>query len=145
MELAVLIADGVDGAAYIEHYARIVREHAVRRRYISAGQQVAELAWNRGKALEEVKHVAEAAVLGAASDTISRRAVLSPAASTADLFEYLGRTRESGLAGVATGLSDLNRMTLGLSTELYLLLRQGPAKRHWQGRSRCTLPSSTVR
>jgi len=47
--------------------------------------------------------------------------VLSPAASTADLFEYLGRTRESGLAGVATGLSDLNRMTLGLSTGLYLL------------------------
>jgi replicative DNA helicase len=34
-------------AAHIDHYARIVLEHAVRRRYISAGQQVAELAWNR--------------------------------------------------------------------------------------------------
>ena len=65
-------------AAYIEYYARIVLEHAVRRRYIGAGQQVAELAWNRRKDLEEVKHLAEAAVLGASSDTLSRRAVLSP-------------------------------------------------------------------
>jgi hypothetical protein len=28
-------------------YARIVLEHAVRRRYIDAAQQVAEVAWNR--------------------------------------------------------------------------------------------------
>jgi replicative DNA helicase len=42
-------------AAHIEHYARIVLEHAVRRRYISAGQQVAELAWNRRKDLDTVK------------------------------------------------------------------------------------------
>jgi replicative DNA helicase len=108
-------------AAYIEDYARIVLEHAVRRRYISAGQQVAELAWNRGKDLDEVKHLAEAAVLGASSDTLSRRAVLSPADWTTDLFEYLGRAREDGLAGVSTGLRDLDRMTLGLSTGLYLL------------------------
>src|SRR6202165_4410080 len=33
-------------AAHIENYARIVLAHAVRRRYISAAQQVAELAWN---------------------------------------------------------------------------------------------------
>src|SRR5207247_976839 len=40
-------------AAHIEHDARIVLEHAVRRRYIAAGQHVAELAWSRRTHLEE--------------------------------------------------------------------------------------------
>jgi replicative DNA helicase len=98
-----------------------VLEHAVRRRYISAGQQVAELAWNQRKDLDTVKQRAEALVLGASSDTLSRRAVLPPSEWTEHLLEYLGQARTDGLAGVSTGLRDLDRMTLGLSTGLYLL------------------------
>jgi replicative DNA helicase len=108
-------------AAHIEHYAHIVLEHAVRRRYISAGQQVAELAWNRQKDLDTVKQRAEALVLGAASDTLSRRAVVPPSEWTEHLIEYLGQARTGGLAGVSTGLRDLDTMTLGLSPGLYLL------------------------
>jgi replicative DNA helicase len=47
--------------------------------------------------------------------------VLSPAEWTAHLFDYLGRARTEGLAGVSTGLRDLDNMTLGLSPGLYLL------------------------
>src|SRR5712691_8152707 len=108
-------------AAHIEHYARIVLEHAVRRRYIAAGQQVAELAWNRRKGLDTVKKRAEALVLGASSDTMSRRAVLPPSEWTAHLMDYLGQARADGLAGVSTGLRDLDTITLGLSPGLYLL------------------------
>ncbi|MDQ6674023.1 MAG: AAA family ATPase, partial [Chloroflexota bacterium] len=108
-------------AAHIEHYARIVLEHAVRRRYISAGQQVAELAWNRRKDLDTVKQRAEALVLGASSDTLSRRAVMPPSEWTAHLMDYLGQARAGGLAGVSTGLRDLDTITLGLSPGLYLL------------------------
>jgi len=108
-------------AAHIEHYARIVLEHAVRRRYISAAQQVAELAWNQRRDLETVKQRAEALVLGASSDTLTRRAVLPPSEWTEHLMEYLGQARTSGLAGVSTGLRDLDRMTLGLSPGLYLV------------------------
>jgi replicative DNA helicase len=108
-------------AAHIEHYARIVLEHAVRRRYISAGQQVAELAWNQRKDLDTVRQRAEALVLGASSDTLSRRAVLPPSEWTEHLIEYLGQARTGGLAGVSTGLRDLDTMTLGLSPGLYLL------------------------
>jgi replicative DNA helicase len=108
-------------AAHIEHYAHIVLEHAVRRRYISAGQQVAELAWNQRKDLNTVKQRAEALVLGASSDTLSRRAVLPASEWTEHLLEYLGQARTDGLAGVSTGLRDLDTLTLGLSTGLYLL------------------------
>jgi len=108
-------------AAHIEHYARIVLEQAVRRRYISAAQQVAELAWDQRKDLDAVKQRAEALVLGASSDTLSRRAVLRPSEWTDHLIDYLGQARADGLAGVSTSLRDLDTMTLVLSPGLYLL------------------------
>jgi len=36
-------------------------------------------------------------------------------------MDYLGQARMGGLAGVSTGLRDLDTMTLGLSPGLYLL------------------------
>ena len=79
-------------AAHVEHYARIVLEHAVRRLYISAAQPVAELARNRQEDLDTVKQRAEVLVLGATSETLSRRAVLSsPSEWTEYLMDYLAR------------------------------------------------------
>jgi replicative DNA helicase len=82
---------------------------------------VAELAWNPRRDLEQVKQRAEALVLGAASETLSRRAVLPPSEWTEHLLQYLDQARTGGLAGVSTGLRDLDGMTLGLSPGLYLL------------------------
>jgi replicative DNA helicase len=108
-------------AAHIEHYARIVLEHAIRRRYISAAQHVAELAWNARKELHTVRQRAEALILGASTDTLSRRAMLGASEWTEHLMDYLGQSRAGGLAGVSTGLRDLDTITLGLSPGLYLL------------------------
>jgi len=117
-------------AAHIERYARIVVEHATRRRYISAAQRVAELAWNPRHDLGTVKDRAEALVLGAASDTLGRKLLFRPSDWTASLLDYLGEAQTDGLAGVSTGLRDLDRMTLGLSKGwLYLLgARPGTGK-----------------
>jgi replicative DNA helicase len=58
---------------------------------------------------------------GAASDTLSRRPMLPTEQWTEHLIDYLGQAKEGGLAGVSTGLRDLDTMTLGLSPALYLL------------------------
>jgi replicative DNA helicase len=47
--------------------------------------------------------------------------VLAPETWTDHLLDYLERGRTGGLAGVSTGLHDLDTMTLGLSSGLYLL------------------------
>ncbi len=52
---------------------------------------------------------------------LSGQVVLSPPEWTGHLMEYLERSRTGGLAGVSTGLRDLDTMTLGLSPGLYLL------------------------
>jgi replicative DNA helicase len=117
-------------AALIGQYAEIVVAHATRRRYISAAQKVAELAWDVRRDLETVKERAEALVLGAASDTLGRKLLFRPAEWAARLADYLEESRVDGLAGVSTGLTDLDRMTLGLSKGwLYLLgARPGTGK-----------------
>jgi replicative DNA helicase len=89
--------------------------HAVRRRYISAGQQVAVLAWNQRKELETVKQRAEALILGAGADALGRKMLFSPAEWAPALLDYLGTARGGGLAGVSTGLVDIHRLMLGLS------------------------------
>src|SRR5437899_2100858 len=117
-------------AAHIEHYGHIVREHAVRRRYIGASQTIAEVAWMRRTDLATVKQRAEALILGAGADTLGRKMLFSPAEWAPDLLEYLGTARGGGLAGVSTGLIDIDRLTLGLSKGgLYLLgARTGTGK-----------------
>jgi replicative DNA helicase len=117
-------------AAHIVHYTQIVVEHATRRRYIGAAQQVAELAWDLRRDLKTVRQRAEALVLGAASDTVGRKAAFTPEEWTSNLLEFLGQSRAGGLAGVSTGLRDLDTMTLGLSKGwLYLLgARTGTGK-----------------
>jgi replicative DNA helicase len=118
-------------AAHIEHYARIVQEHALRRRYIDAAQAVAELAWDRRQELEHVKQRAEALVLGAGNDTLGRKLLFGPGEWAPDLFEYLSTAaRGDGLAGVSTGLRDIDHLTRGLSKgSLYLLgARTGSGK-----------------
>src|SRR5216683_2729069 len=58
------------------------------------------------KDLDTVKQRAETLVLGASSDTSSRRAVLPPAEWREHLMEYLGQARSNGQAGVSIGLRD---------------------------------------
>jgi replicative DNA helicase len=108
-------------STHITYYAQIVADHALRRRFIGAAQHVAELAWDVRQDIETVRQRSEALVLGAATDTLSGQEVLAPDTWTDHLLEFLDRSRTGGLAGVSTGLRDLDTMTLGLSPGLYLL------------------------
>jgi len=81
----------------------------VRRRYIAAGQQVAELAWNRRKDLDTVKQRAEALVLGASKRHVETAGVVPPSEWTEHLMEYLGQARTSGLAGVSKACATWTR------------------------------------
>jgi len=108
-------------AAHIVFYAHSVADHALRRRVIGAAQHVAEIAWDVRQDVETVRQRPEALILGAATDTLTGQVVLSPPEWTGHLMEHLERSRTGGLAGVSTGLRDVDSMTLGLSPGLYLV------------------------
>jgi replicative DNA helicase len=108
-------------SAHIVHYARIVADYALRRRFVDAAQRVTELACDLGQHIDGVRQRSAALVLGASNDTLTGQEVLAPKTWTDHLLDYLERGRTGGLAGVSTGLRDLDTMTLGLSPGLYLL------------------------
>jgi replicative DNA helicase len=54
MDYLVPIVEGVPSAANAEHYATIVREHAVRREMIVLGGETANLAYDRGEPIADV-------------------------------------------------------------------------------------------
>lgn len=117
-------------ASHVVHYGEAVLDRSVRRRYISACQRGAELAWDVRQPLESVKSQIEAAVLGASCGTLGKKVLFNPEEWTQHAIEYLSQGQSNGLAGLSTGLADLDAMTLGLCRGwLYLLgARPGTGK-----------------
>jgi hypothetical protein len=108
-------------SAHIVHYARIVADYALRRRFVDTAQRVTELACDVGQEIDGVRQRSMALMLGASNGTLAGQEVLAPETWTDHLLDYLERGRTGGIAGVSTGLRDLDTMTLGLSPGLYLL------------------------
>jgi replicative DNA helicase len=71
--------------------------------------------------MDGVRKRSTALMLGASNDTLTGQEVLAPETWTEHLLDYLDGSRTGGLAGLSTGLRDLDTMTLGLSPGLYLL------------------------
>jgi replicative DNA helicase len=117
------LLDGVPDVGNVEHYARIVKEKSTIRRLIRAGQRIVRdgLAGQRdaaallGEATGEIFDIAEGAVQGGfepIGQVVSRNLEIIEDA----------RGRQGMLSGLATGFTELDRMTSGLQgTDLIVL------------------------
>ncbi len=117
------LLDGVPDVGNVEHYARIVKEKSTLRRLIRAGQRIVRdgLAGQRdaeallGEATGEIFDIAEGAVQGGfepIGQVVSRNLEIIEDA----------RGRQGMLSGLATGFTELDRMTSGLQgTDLIVL------------------------
>ncbi len=117
------LLDGVPDVGNAEHYARIVKEKSTLRRLIRAGQRIVRdgLSGERdaesllGEATGEIFDIAEGAVHGGFEP-------IGPIVRhNLDVIED-ARGRQGMLSGLATGFTELDRMTSGLqSTDLIVL------------------------
>lgn len=110
------------GIANIRSYAEIVRDRAVRRRLIAAGNNIAQAASATGQTTAEVLEQSQAQVLEVERPTgKGPRHIL---AGFTDWADDLDRRMEAGgsLVGLSTGLTDLDRQTLGMEAgDLWIL------------------------
>ncbi len=117
--LGALVAN-VPTAANIRHYADIVRERSILRQLASTAGEIADSAFNPlGRHAKAVLDEAEAKVLHIAEQGARGQrtyAVLKDVlVSVVDRIEQLyNRDNPSDVTGVATGYTDLDRMTSGL-------------------------------
>jgi replicative DNA helicase len=104
----------VPTAAHLEQYAQIVADKAIRRRLISASQDIATIGFDENKSLQELIEEAETrlfeSILGESFDRLD------------DLHRNKG-----GIRGIPTGLRDLDKLLAGLQRSDLIVIAARPS------------------
>ncbi len=121
------LVNAVPTAANIEHYARIIRDHAVRRALINASARIGEIAYSESE-IDEILDEAEQALFSVSQDKVKKD--FEPISSTLEVtFERLDELSKTkgALRGVPTGLKQLDRMLSGLQDQNLIILAARPS------------------
>jgi replicative DNA helicase len=113
----------VPTAAHAEQYADIVAQKALRRRLISASQEMSELGYDESKSLNELIELSETRLFEVSNQHV-KQDVVSLEAILAESFERLDDLhKDKGtIRGIPTGYKDLDNMLAGLQrSDLFIL------------------------
>ncbi len=121
------LANQVPTSANVDHYARIVERTAVLRRLIQAAGQIAGIAYNEPDASEALDQ-AEKLIFNV-SQRFARAEFAHIRDTLREYLDQLGHLHEhrGDIVGVATGFSDLDKMTGGLQKSDLIILAARPA------------------
>ena len=124
--VAGLIAE-VPTAANAVHYARIVADHAVRRRLIEAGTQIARMGFD-AEEVDEALDSAEALMYQVGQRNFGGEFASMKELLTAS-FEQIERLHEnnSAITGLPTGFHDFDELTAGLQPSNLVIVAARPA------------------
>ena len=123
-ELAAL----VPAAGNVEHYARIVRDSAMLRKIIDAGQSIVTMGFEHDGTTPEIMERAEQLLFD-----ISQRRVSSDFSDFTDLlkdnFELVTRLQETGntIIGAPSGFPELDKMTTGFHPGNLIIVASRPS------------------
>lgn len=123
------LADGMPRVSNVEHYARIVKEKAMLRNLIHATHNIQQRAFEGEDGADTILDNAESSIFALAEDRV--RAGLIPVKDIVrDNFERLERIFREGksITGVATGYSELDKLTSGLQPSELLILAARPSQ-----------------
>ncbi|HVB76995.1 MAG TPA: replicative DNA helicase [Candidatus Nitrosotalea sp.] len=123
-----LLQEAVPTAANVEHYARIVKARAQKRRLIAAGGQVTGFGYDDALDADEAVNQAQATVYAVSddrtgSDLARLYDLLKPAMDRIDAQMASG----GGVVGIPTGFGDLDRMMSGLKPSDLVIVAGRPS------------------
>lgn len=121
------MANATPSTANVAGYARAVRERAVSRRLMAAGDQIAMLATSHGMTMAERIDAAQAAVMAVASEDEAQDLVGMPELTkilTEDL--HARASRDSNITGLETGFADFDAMLGGLQASDLIIVAGRP-------------------
>ena len=122
------LLDGVPDIGNVEHYARIVKEKATLRRLIRAGQRIVRDGLTQDKTAEQLLSDVTGEIFDIADDTV-REAFTQIGKIVKHNLEVIedARSRQGMLSGLATGFTELDRMTSGLQASDLIILAARPS------------------
>ncbi len=119
----------VPTAAHIEHYAKIIKDHAVRRNLIAQATRLIEKAYDETEEVSELLEGAEAGIFAISQEHVSRDFLPIKDALTQS-FDRLDELQKSSgkLRGVPTGFKDLDNKLAGMQNSNLLILASRPGQ-----------------
>lgn len=125
--LATLI-NTVPTAAHIEHYAKIIKEHAVRRGLIAQATRLIEQAYDEELPIEQLIEQAEAGIFAISQERIKRDFIAIKDA-LAEAFDRLDELQKNAgkLRGIPTGFRDLDSKLAGFQNSNLIILAARPS------------------
>ena len=119
----------VPTAAHIEHYAKIIRDHAVRRNLIVQATRLIERAYDEAEEVEVLLESAEAGIFSISQDHVSRDFLPIKDALTQSFDRLDELQKTSGkLRGVPTGFRDLDSKLAGMQNSNLIILAARPGQ-----------------
>ena len=122
------LVDGMPRATHVAAYARIVRDHALRRQLVTVGDQLRARSSDRSRSARELIEEAERSIFALSEQGRARGFVPieTVAAEGLEKLEELAERREL-VTGLATGYVRLDRMTSGLQDGDLIILAARPS------------------
>ncbi|MCL4366482.1 replicative DNA helicase, partial [Patescibacteria group bacterium] len=119
----------VPTSAHIEHYAKIIKEHALRRNLIAQATILIQRAYDEGVAVEELLETAEAGIFSLSQDHVSRdfRPIKDALTESFDRLDELQKT-SGKLRGVPSGFRDLDSKLAGMQDSNLIILASRPGQ-----------------
>lgn len=117
----------VPTSAHVENYARIIKEHSIRRLLISHATRIVEVGYDESTPLEKMLEDAEVGVFSLAQDRIKRDFTPIKDALTVSFDRLDELQKTSGkLRGVPTGFRDLDSKLAGMQDSNLIILAARP-------------------
>jgi len=118
----------VPTAAHLEQYAQIVADKAIRRRLISASQDIANIGFDENKSLQELIEEAETRLFEVSQRHV-RQDITSLESILGESFDRLDdlHRNKGGIRGIPTGLRDLDKLLAGLQRSDLVVIAARPS------------------
>lgn len=119
----------VPTSAHIEYYAKIIRDHALRRNLISQATNLIQKAYDEARAVEDLLEEAEAGIFSLSQEHVNRDFLPIKDALT-ESFDRLDELQKSSgkLRGVPTGFRDLDSKLAGMQDSNLIILASRPGQ-----------------
>jgi replicative DNA helicase len=121
------LINNVPTSLHAEAYGHIIEQSSVRRRMLTAANQIAKLAYQQETGIEAVMDEAEKAIFGVSERRLTRdlQSIKQVLSEYYDRIDQLSR-RSEDIFGVPTGFIDLDKLLGGLQPSDFLIIAGRP-------------------
>ena len=117
----------VPSASNIKYYADMVKDTAIRRKYIQAGEQIKNIAYN-AENIDSTVSKTEKLIFDISKENVYKGDIIEPTDLMIECMQEIEyQYNKNGVSGIDTGYVDLNKITGGFQNSDFIIIGARPA------------------